>query len=131
MLGRILENWGDIIGPDLAKKAQPMKINYRKTEQGPSATLEIAVSSADATTLHYRKDLILERLNFILGDRHIQALKLVHSAVNANINSFKKPTPLTDEEKQRVSGWLENIEDDHLRSVLSRFGEALIKDKKN
>ena len=32
-LGRILNNWDDIIGPELAVKAQPVKIHYRKPKE--------------------------------------------------------------------------------------------------
>lgn len=132
LLGRVLENWTEIVGADLADKAQPLKISARRGPDGPSATLEIAASSADATALHYRKDLILERLNFILGQRHIAAIKFVHAAINSNAPVLKRPsTPLTDGEKTRVSAELHTIEDNALRDVLTRFGEALLKDQKN
>jgi len=86
-LGRVISHWTDIVGKDFASKAQPVKIQYRykkKTAQKsnakkekPQATLEIATSSADATIMHYQKDVILERINQIFGDAWITAIRFV------------------------------------------------------
>jgi hypothetical protein len=85
-LGRIVSHWGEIVGAQLAHKAQPVKINYRKKDRGqkPDACLDIAVSSADATLLHYQKDLILERINQIFGERWITAIRFVHAPANTD-----------------------------------------------
>ena len=80
-LGRIVTHWEDIIGKEIADKAQPVKIHYRKAkdkQKKAEATLEVAVTSADAALLHYQKDVILERINQIFGDRWVTDLKFSH-----------------------------------------------------
>lgn len=133
-LGRIVKHWEDIVGKNLADKAQPVKINYRKHPKSkkPVASLDIAVSSADATTLHYQKDLILERINQIFGEQWISAIRFVHHAPANNAramakkNAYKKGGPLTEKEKKSLSEWLSDIEDEDIKARLSRLGEGIM-----
>ncbi len=133
-LGRIVSNWREIAGPSIADKAQPVKLHYRKSKDGgkPTATLEIAASSADSTKMHYQKGLMLERINQIFGEVWITDIKFV--AVVANKVAFKKPkkppTPLTDEEKKTLSGMVLDIEDDGIKNSLLSLGQGILeKDK--
>ena len=131
-LGRIVKNWHDIVGASLADKAQPVKIQYRKKPRGakPDATLEIAVSSADATLLHYQKGLILERINQIFGERWITAIKFVQAASNSQpVIQKKRPAPLTAEEKKTLSGMLISVEDQDMKSRLENLGQAILEDE--
>lgn len=132
-LGRIVNNWRDIVGEKLADKAQPVKIHYRKKKDGkkPEATLEIAASSADATLLHYQKDLILERINQIFGERWISALRFVNAPSNNAQKTRKKlKAPLTEAEKKTLSNTVSGIEDDAMRKRLEELGKAIILDHK-
>ncbi len=131
-LGRIVQHWSDIIGAELARKAQPVKIHYRKFEKSkePQASLDIAVSSADATLLHYQKDLILERINQIFGERWISSIRFVNVPANEiKSSAFKKPkTPLSSEEKQSLNSLLENIADHDIKARLETLGNEIIKE---
>ena len=133
-LGRIVQHWDDIVGARLADKAQPVKIHYRKAKNKndrPTATLEIAASSADATILHYQKDLILERINQIFGERWISTIKFVQSASNTPpLRRKKRLPPLTMNEKKTLSGMLTMIEDHDIKARLESLGQAIIMDEK-
>ena len=51
MLGRLVTQWDDIVGADLAKRTQPVKIRYYKPKnqkEKPKASLDIACASAEA-----------------------------------------------------------------------------------
>lgn len=133
-LGRIVNSWSDIVGAALAGKAQPVKILYRKKDknQSPDAVLEVAASSADATLLHYQKDLILERINQIFGDRWITAVRFVAVAANSKVQKLKKSKiPLTEDEKSHLSGMLEFMPDDDLRVRLENLGQAIFTEQKS
>ncbi len=129
-LGRIAAQWEAIIGAQLATKAQPAGLRYRKaTKRGkkPQAILEIAASSADATLLHYQKDLILERLNQIFGDRWITDLKFVTTVANtAPIQRKKRKSPLTGSEKNHLSAMLDGVEDPDILARLEALGQGII-----
>jgi hypothetical protein len=78
-LGRILSEWEQIVGPEFSGKAIPVKLNYRKNGKTDKtlASLDIATSDAQATALHYQKDLILERINRVFGQGWIGDIRFV------------------------------------------------------
>lgn len=129
-LGRIVSNWSDIVGAKLASKAQPLKILYRKKEkqEKPDAILEIATSSAEATLLHYQKDLILERINRIFGESWITGIRFVNTPANASPASRRKKNaaPLTNEKKKHLSHMLEDVADADIRARLETLGQAIL-----
>tara|TARA_R110002124_G_scaffold64985_2_gene177613 strand:+ start:419966 stop:420454 length:489 start_codon:yes stop_codon:yes gene_type:complete len=133
-LGRILNHWEQIVGEEMSKHAQPTKIQYRKPKnrrEKPSATLEIAVPSAQATLMHYQIDLILERINSIYGERWITAIRFVHIPANMSKRpSFRNQQPkMNGQEKQKLNGMLENISDPEMRLRLESLGQAMLLDK--
>lgn len=133
-LGRLFDQWGDIIGADMAARTQPVKIHYKHKKnqrEKPEGTLEVAASSADAAVLIYRRDLILERINRIFGDRWITDIKYIHiepAMASSGIKRRKKP--LDEAEKGFLAKTLEQISDPALKERLQCFGEAFLKDKK-
>ena len=130
MLGRLVTRWADVVGKDLADKAQPVKINYRKRkgQEKAEASLDIATSAADATLLHYRKDLILERINAIFGDRWITAIRFVPMASNAPPPRTKKQKLLTEEDKKYIADTVNGVEDAEIAERLKSLGEAMMRD---
>jgi hypothetical protein len=130
-LARILAHWDDIVGRDMAVKAQPAKLHYRKAKiegEKSTATLDIAVSSADAALLHYQKDLILERMNQIFGERWITGIKFVHVAANLQDKNptFSSKTPSPAEETAFLE-FLAQIEDEDLRKRLEKMGSGVLR----
>lgn len=133
-LGRIVNHWEDIVGAKLADKAQPVKVVYRKKEKqkSPEALLEIAASSADATLLHYQKDLILERINQIFGERWITAIKFVNVAANTGkLSRRKAQKPLTNLEKNHLCELLQPVADEDIRKKLESLGQAILMETKS
>ena len=132
-LGRIVKHWDEIVGENLSTKAQPVKIHYRKKDQGqkPDIRLDIAASSADATLLHYQKDLILERINQIFGEQWISAIRFVQTPANQKPLSIKKAKiSLTNTEKNTLSSLLAPVGDSDIRDRLERLGQAIVTDSK-
>lgn len=132
MLGRLLTQWTEIVGEDLAHKTTPVKLrSYKDHKTGKrSSTLDIAASTADATVLHYRKDLILERLNLLFGEGLITAIRFVPKSIDEKKpvkSKFKKPLSL--KEKTFLSDLLEDVEDDNIREKLQKLGKAILQDK--
>lgn len=133
-LGRVLNNWNDIIGSEMAVKAQPVKILYRKPKDKgdrSQATLEIAATSSDAALLHYQKDLILARINQIFGDEWITALRFVHIPANIdnkyNNQPIKHLSPLHQSDIDQLKSDLSSIEDEDIRKCLERLGQSVLR----
>jgi hypothetical protein len=132
-LGRIVNSWNEIVGPDLASKAQPAKIRYfKRPDNGtPAAVLDIATTTADATLLHYQKDLILERINRIFGEGWITGIRFVSMAGNdARLKACKPKKTLTEQEKTYLSHILENVEDGEIKDRLGSLGESILTEPK-
>ena len=133
MLGRLVTHWQDIVGKDLADRAQPVKIHYRKVpgSKKAEATLEIASSTAEATLLHYRKELILERINQIFGERIVTALRFVPLAANelrpARTRTMKKA--VSPKDQADLSNILESIDDPELKERLERLGTSILQER--
>jgi hypothetical protein len=135
MLGRIVTQWEDIVGKELSGKAQPVKIRYFKSKNDArkaTASLDIAVSSADATVLHYQKDLILERINRIFGDNWITAIRFVPKAAEEQQKRpllRRRQKQLTVAEKQSLSEIVKDIPDPDMQKKLMNLGTAILQDR--
>lgn len=135
-LGRIVSHWNDIVGQDMADKAQPVKIYYQKRKNQktpPKARLDIATTPSHATALHYQKDLILERIAQIFGERWIDSIRFVTQATN--IDGPKMPVTkervLSARDKADLARALEAIGDQDLKNRLEKLGEAVISESQN
>lgn len=133
-LGRIVTQWADIVGDEMALKTQPVKLKFRQTpDKSRQFTLEIAANSAEATLLQYRIDLILEKLNMLMGQKMITAIRFVPISSNSQkpVTAIKRPVTLDMNDEKYLSKTLENIEDPDIQEKLKRLGAAMLKDRKN
>lgn len=132
MLGRLVTQWADIVGADLAAKTQPVATRYYKTgnkSSKPSISLDIAATSAEATTLMYRKDLILERINQMFGQGWISAIRFVPATPRPRPGKARKITKtLTEAQKSCLSDVLGPMADDDLKTRLQSLGTAILQD---
>jgi len=137
-LGRIISQWSDIVGEEMAFKAQPVKIHYQKGMKN-GARLDIAASEANATLLQMQVGVILERINHLFGDRWIRAVRFVCVPVNQDhqLRNFQhkkrkalKNAPLSEDEENFLSKALEEIQDNDIKAKLRRLGQAIIKDER-
>lgn len=129
-IGRIVKSWDEIMGAKLAAKAVPQRIQYRKARkknERPIAILEIAASEADATMLHYQKDVILERITNVFGEPWITDIKFVAAdMLTKKILAKKASKPLTGEQKNHLSDMLDGVSDQAIHDRLSSLGEGIL-----
>jgi len=135
-LSRILTQWEDIIGRDMADKCQPIKLNYRKPKSKmdkPQATLDIAASSADASLLIFQKNLIIERINQLFGDNWITDIKFDHLAARDAKKSSKPLVKkhLSAQDMEKLNTSLDYVGDDELKKRLERLGQGVLRKRKD
>ena len=132
MLGRLLENWEEIVGSDLAGKCQPAAMKVSGKDKDKKATLHITADPAFSTALHYQQDLILSRIARVMGHNFVTKLKIVAGHITVSAPPVKKPppAPLTESQKQRLSEALNGIDDPELTACLTRLGQAVIRTDK-
>lgn len=134
MLGRIITQWEDIVGKELAMKTQPVKLKFRKTpDKSKQFTLEIATSPAEATILQYRVDLILQKLNMVMGESMITAVRFVPVSSNSSrpVVTKRRKQPLDAQEQKYLSKTLENVEDPDIQEKLKSMGAFFLQDRKS
>ncbi len=128
-LGRIVNQWNEVMGNEFANKAQPVKIHYRKATRSKEAraTLDIATTSSYATILPYQKDLILERINQLFGNQWITDINFIASKIaEPPLISKKMTPPLTSTEKTYLSTTLSQIDDPVFKEKLENLGKAIL-----
>jgi hypothetical protein len=136
-LGRIVTHWPDIIGADMAGRAQPMKIHYRKAtgetngkKNKPKATLEIGATSADCVVLQMQKGVILERINQVFGEAWVSDLKFTHVAPDKKAPQKRRKQPLNEEDRKYLTEMLEEVTDPDIKQRLDGLGKAILEDQK-
>ena len=92
-------------------------------------SLDIAANPSVATLLHYQKDLIIERINLIFGERWITAVRFVCAAANEEpaANAENTTIALTGEEKNILSDMLKAVEDPDIKEKLDSLGHEIVK----
>ncbi len=132
VLGRLLDQWVDIVGERFAYNCSPSRLSFRKNPKNPKkpfTVLSIAVSSAYATILHYQKDVILQRINQVFGDDMIADIKFVPQKSNQNTTGEKskalKAPDISEKNLAIVAESLRVIEDPDMKARLESLGKLI------
>ncbi len=118
---RLLTDWATVIGPDIAKQCQPIKL----TRDG---LLHMHVAGSAALELQHSELQVVERINTFFGRPTVVRLRL-HQAPPRRRSLAKRPPPplpaLSDQEKQSIAASVEEVTDDNLRQALTSLGSTL------
>ncbi len=77
-VARLLTQWPEIAGEDLARITRPVKISYGR--EGFGATLTLLTTGAVAPMVEMRKDHLRERVNAVYGYSAIARIHLTQTA---------------------------------------------------
>lgn len=75
---RLLTHWAEIVGEDLARTTQPVKVGY--TREGLGATLTLLAQGASAPMVEMQKDRIRARVNACYGYNAISRVVLTQTS---------------------------------------------------
>ncbi len=135
-LGRVLDHWSDIIGPEMAYYAEPASIKVRKKGYGKNQTfektLQIAVAPAHSMTVSYRKGMILERINRLLPYEGIIDLEFIPTTrrLEKTLKTKEKvQKTLSEKEKDFLSSILDDMEDGEIKDRLLSMGRSIINEQ--
>lgn len=76
-VSRLLTHWTEIAGPDVARAARPVEVNYGR---GFGATLTLLTTGAEAPMLEMQKEAIRERVNACYGYAAIQKIRITQTS---------------------------------------------------
>jgi hypothetical protein len=123
----LVTRWTDIVGPEIAAHAEPMKVQWRKTEGGEPpepATLVLRVEGPTAIEIQHLSGVIVERVNRFFGWQAIGRLALRQAPLSAR-KPRTHPAPPDPETTARIAASLPEVADDGLRQALARLGAAI------
>lgn len=75
---RLLTQWEEVAGPDIAAIARPVDVSYAR--QGFGATLTVLTTGAQAPMLEMQKEKLRERVNAVYGYNAISRIRLTQTA---------------------------------------------------
>lgn len=77
-VARLLTEWREIVGPEMAGMTRPLRVSYAKSGMG--ATLVLLVSGARAPLIQMQADVIRARVNACYGYNAITRISLTQTA---------------------------------------------------
>ena len=135
-VSRLLTHWADIVGPDIAAVARPVKVGYGKG--GLGATLTVLTTGPQAPMLEMQKDHLRDKVNAVYGYSAISRIRITQTAPTgfaegqASFDHKPKQTkpqiaPDIAAEADKVS---RNVNDEDLRAALERLGRNVLSKQK-
>src|SRR3954468_15991286 len=123
----LVTRWAEIAGADIARYAEPLKIQWPRPVEGQPqepATLVLRVEGPAALEIQHKGAVLLERVNRFFGWSAVGRLALRQ----APLSRRERPTPPRPPDAQTVAIVAETLgaaEDGELRAALARLGAAI------
>lgn len=132
---RLLTHWAEIVGPEIAAQAHPVKVGYGRGGMG--ATLTILTTGAVAPMIEMQKEQIRERVNTCYGYTAISRVVITQTAPTGfsegQVQFTPAPKPkagITAEAKARAAKVAGDVKDDGLKQAIETLaGNVLSKAK--
>jgi hypothetical protein len=124
---RLLTEWDDIVGPDIARLATPLKVGFGRRDLG--ATLHVTVRPGAAPEVQMQERVICERVNTCYGYNAISRVRIV----SAGAVRQPKPVPrarrrtqsASDQVREEIRDALADVKDPALRAALEGLASSI------
>ena len=130
----LILHWDDIVGERLAANSRPIKLQWPPRPPGrnpettqQAATLVVRVEGGFALELQHMADQLLARINAHLGWRCVGRLTFKQGPIERLATGADRHTALTDDALAAAGAHVAGVEDDGLRSALTRLGAHVLK----
>lgn len=131
-IARLLTHWSDIVGPETARRATPVKISHDRG--GLGATLTVLAQGATAPMVEMQTPAIRDRVNACYGYNAIARVRVTQTAATgfaegqtaftpARAPKPRAPTPETMAQAARAAA---DVQDTALRAALTDLGANLM-----
>jgi hypothetical protein len=117
---RLLTEWSQVVGAELAAKCQPIRL-------GRDGILQLHVSGPAALELQHGELQVLERINGFFGYPAVRRLALRQAPARRRMLPPKPaaPPPLSEAEEAAIRTTVAPVEDEGLRAALAGLGSAV------
>lgn len=130
---KILNDWPQIVGADLAREAHPDRLSFPRGQRD-GGTLHIRAMGPVATELQHLEQVLIDRINSHFGYRAVARISLLQvpptripGKTRAKPSAYSQLPPADPGRLAAQQQGLAAIEDPELRSVLQRLGESILR----
>ena len=123
----LVTRWAEIVGPEIAAHAEPMKIQWARgadPDAAEPAILVLRVEGPVAIEIQHLSGVIVERVNRFFGWRAISRIALRQAPLVFR-NETKPVDAPSAEHTAAVAAGLTDVADPDLRDALARLGAAI------
>ncbi|MEP5731567.1 MAG: DciA family protein [Sulfitobacter sp.] len=129
---RLLTQWNEIAGQDIAAIAQPVEIGYGRGGMG--ATLTLLTTGANAPMLEMQKEQIRTKVNAVYGYNAIARVRVTQTAATGfaegkvafGHKTLEQTAPVDPVLRRQAAETAKPVSDDGLRDALARLGENIL-----
>ena len=122
----ILENWEEIVGPDLSKGVKPEKLTFEKNNRSNGTLVVKTAGGAFAMLFEYQKRRVIERINAFFGYPAVAHIKMIQGALKLSAPKFNVQKPLDTQKIQELNQKVALIDDENLRAATYNIGKILL-----
>jgi hypothetical protein len=128
--GALVARWREIVGPEVAKRTEPVKLV--KGRNGQPSSLEIRVAGPSAAVIQHQAHDILARVNLFLGAEAVQKLRIVQGPLRAQEKAAapaprRRTAPLDAAMEAELAKGLAEAPDGPLKEALTRLGRNVLR----
>ena len=133
---KILTNWTNIVGEQLAKYTLPQKIDFKKNTRDNGTLYLLTQSGAFAIEIGHQTPVILEKINIFFGYNAISKIKIIQSdsfsleSDDIKFADIENKKLVSKEEQNYIYEITEDIKNLSLKERLRSLGEKIFKQNK-
>ncbi|MDH3335418.1 MAG: DciA family protein [Rhodospirillaceae bacterium] len=127
----IINNWDEIVGPELAKFSAPEKLVFSRNGTSGGTLHLKTITGGMATEIQHLEPIITERINRYFGYNAVSALRLSQGPIPQEKEHHAPEIKLSEERERALDESLKEIEDDEIRLTLARLGKSIAGRNKN
>lgn len=121
----VLADWATIVGPTLARRCQPLRIDHAPGRRG-GGTLLLQVGGAAAIEIQHAAPQLLERVNAYFGRQVVRQLRLLQMPLPSSAEATPAPQrALTPAEEAALAEQVAGVAPDPLREALLALGRTV------
>jgi hypothetical protein len=121
----LLADWAMIVGPALARRCQPVRVDYAPGRRS-GGTLVLQAGGAAALELQHAGPQLLERINAYFGHKAVRQLRLLQMPLPPARTAHPPPLrALVPGEEAALAAGVAAVVDDPLRAALLALGRTV------
>jgi hypothetical protein len=126
--GALQARWREIVGPEVARRTEPVKLT--KGRGGQPSSLEIRVAGPSAAIIQHQAHEILARVNLFLGAEAVQKLRVIQGPLRQQPETarpVRRPQPLDAAQEAELARELGKAPDGPLKQALLKLGRGVLR----